>query len=131
MNSVKPSDIPYKLLGQMTQGASLNGLSNDDIENSAGHIAAVTVHITTLYYSALTNLFLQSLLPSDVDIVEAEMPRVKIAINRSYTDFIIAKKWLTKNGGDFIATSPAKQYYDEVLGLGYDSIKDITGFYSE
>jgi hypothetical protein len=84
-----------------------------------------------MYYCALANLYLQSILPGDSATVDAEMPRVKMAVERSYADFTTASSWLTAHGADFIPTSPAKQYYDEVLAMDAGSVKNIATVYSQ
>lgn len=132
MKSIIPADIPYQLLGQMKQGTSLYGLSNKEVNSKNNHtLELTTAYITTMYYSALSNLYIQSTLPNDIAEVDAQMPRLKIAFERSFADFTIASKWLEEKGGEFINTSPAKQYYDEVRGIGNNSIKNISTFYPQ
>jgi hypothetical protein len=133
MQPSKPTDRPYILLGEITHDASSQGLPNNGTTSDSQHVTQelTTAYITTLYYSALSNLYIQSTLPDDISAVDAEMPRLKIAFERSYADFIIAAKWLAENGGEFIGTSTAKKYYDEVLGMEDNPIKDISTFYSQ
>jgi len=132
MKSTIPADIPYQLLGQMEQGTSLHGLSNkeDRSKNNQDKLEITTAYITTMYYSALSNLYIQSTLPNDVAEVDTQMPRLKIAFERSFADFKTAAQWLSKNGKQYINESTAKQFYDEVISMEDDSIKDISGFYS-
>lgn len=133
MQPSKPTEKPYLLLGELAQDSPLQGLSTDAAvaEDPRSIQELTTAYITSLYYSALSNLFTQSILPATLTEVNDEKPRLKIALNRSYTDFTTAAGWLAKNGGEFIATSPAKRYYDEVFGMDKDSIKDISGVYSQ
>lgn len=131
MRPIKPGYIPDLLFG-LGHDASLHGLPGGggslDSQNTMQELA--TAYITTMYYSALANQYLQAALPDDAAKVDDEMPRLKIAVERSYTDFTLAADWLAKNGGEFISTSPAKQYYDEAQGLSKGSIKNIATFYS-
>lgn len=89
-----------------------------------------TAYITTLYYSALSNLYLQGLLPEDKAALDNEMPRLKIAFERTHADFTAASKWLAENGQELIETSPAKQYYDEIQSMGEDMVMSISMAYS-
>lgn len=132
MQAITPADRPYALLGQMEQGTSLQGLPGNGVtsDNQSVMQELTTAYITTMYYSALSNLYLQGALPDDIAEVDAQMPRLKIAVERSYTDFMVAANWLAENGGEFIDISTAKQYYNEVLGLDDGSIKDISAVYS-
>ena len=124
-------DRAYELLGQMTQGTPSQGLPTDDVISSTQATQELTTaYITTLYYSALTNLYLQSTLPATLEEVDAERPRLRVAFERSYADFTASLSWLNKNGSEFIATSTAKHYYDEVSGMEENSITDIVSFYT-
>ncbi len=133
MQPTKPADIPYGLLGQMERDTPPQGLPGDQAasENQVATQDLTTAYITTLYYSALSNLYLQSRLPADIAKVDEENPRLKIAVERSYADFTLAAGWLAKNGGEFIGTSTAKPYYDEVIAMDNGSVKDIAAFYAQ
>ncbi|HEX8762127.1 MAG TPA: hypothetical protein VF733_00015 [Candidatus Saccharimonadales bacterium] len=123
----RSSDIPYQLLGHLDPASPLQGLSDKEISNTAQ--AVTTAYITTMYYSALSNLYLQSILPPTMAEVEAQMPRVKIALERSFRDFAQAASWLTAHN-ELINTSPAKEYYHEVMGLEQGAVKNMTTFYA-
>jgi hypothetical protein len=122
---------PYELLGQMSQGTPPQGLpaegSNSDDKHATQELT--TAYIVALYYSALANLYLQSTLPKTLDELNAENPRLKIAFDRSYADFIAARRWVNKEGNGFITTSTAKHYYDEVLGMQDQAIMNTASFY--
>lgn len=120
---------PYELLGQMSQGTPPQGLATDHLPGATQELT--TTYITTLYYSALANLYLQAALPNTLEELDAENPRLKIALSRSYMDFAAAQDWLNKNGGKFTVTSTAKHYYDEVQGMEENSIMDASLFYSQ
>lgn len=121
------ADIPYQLLGQLDQTSPLSGLS--DNETPIAMQDATTAYITTMFYSALANLYLQSILPKTMTEVDDQMPRVKIALERSFSDFTKATKWLAAHE-ELINSSLAKPYYHEVIGLDKDAIKNIEIFYS-
>jgi hypothetical protein len=125
---VKAENIPYQLLGYMERDAPLVGLSGNEMSDSYNLQNMTTTYVTTMYYAALSNLYLQNILPKEKTKVDDEMPRVKIALERSFTDFTRASAWLKANG-ELIDSSPAKQYYDEVLGLGEDAVKNMSTFY--
>lgn len=134
METFMPKDKVYSLLlnqigpDSPSQGLS-GGLTGASDPQSMQDLT--TVYITTMYYSALSNLYLQGLLPKDRAAIDNEMPRFKIVFDRTYADFTAAAEWLAKNGGEFIAASPAKQYYDEIRSIGESSIMDIPTAYSE
>ena len=131
MRPIEPVFIP-DLLFELGHDALLRGLPNKGAADSEHALQEqTTAYITTMYYSALANQYLQSALPDDAAEIDDRMPRLKIAVERSYADFTAAADWLAKNGKEFIGTSPAKQYYDEALGLGGGSVRDIAGFYSQ
>jgi hypothetical protein len=125
--------IPYQLFGALTQSSPLSALPKDaslpSDQQAAG--ALTNAYITSLYYSALSNLYLQSILPDDIALVDAEMPRVKIALARTYADFTAAAAWLSQVDMATITASPAKSYYDEVHELESDAVKDLEAIYSE
>lgn len=131
MRPTKPGYIP-DLLFNMGHDAMLHGLPGGGgslaSENALQELT--TAHITTMYYSALANQYLQGALPDDVSVIDKEMPRLKIAVERSYTDFTLAANWLVLNGQDYIAGSPAKQYYDELTAMNDRTIKNIITFYA-
>lgn len=133
METFIPSDKVYKLLlGEIGPDSPVQGLPNDKVAVSDPQVMQdlTTAYITTMYYSGLSNLYLQGLLPKNIDDIDGEMPRFKIAYNRTYADFTAAAEWLAKNGGQFIETSPAKGYYEEIRGVGEDAIMDIPTAYS-
>jgi hypothetical protein len=116
-----------KLYGEIEPGASTKGLIDSTTPQDHDAMQALTTaYITTMYFSALSNLSLQRYLPDDPAKLDEEMPRFKIVFNRTYADYTTAANWLAKNGGEFIQTSPAKQYYDELLGME-DVIVDLPG----
>lgn len=119
---------PYELLGEMAQSTPPQGLSADN-HNATQELT--TAYITTLYYSALANLYVQTALPDTLEELDGENPRLKVALTRSYADFAAAQNWLDKNGGEFIATSTAKHYYDEVQGMEKDTVMDADSFYTQ
>lgn len=132
MQTFLPNDKVYKLLlGEIGPDSPDQGMSNDAIaiDDPRAMQDLTTAHITTMYYSALSNLYLQGLLPKDMADIDTEMPRFKIAYNRTYADFTAAARWLAENGGEFIAASPAEQYYDEVRAIE-GSVIDIPTAYS-
>src|SRR5687768_15447147 len=126
METFIPQDKVYKLLfGEIGPDSPEQGIPQDVVASDPQAMQALTTaYITTMYYSALSNLYLQGLLPKNMADLDGEMPRFKIAYNRTCADFTAAAKWLAENGGEFIATSPAKQYYDEVRAI-QDSVMDI------
>lgn len=125
MSDIKPEDKIYKLLGELGPTSPTKGLS--DTDGNETKQALTNTYITTMYFSALSNLYLQNLLPESVDDL---LPRFKIAYERSYADFTTAKNWLNKNGSGLIESSPAKAYYDEVYKMGVDLIKDLPTAFS-
>ncbi len=131
MRPITPGYIP-SLLFEVGHDAVLHGLpgGGGDLGSQHAMQELATAYITTMYYSALANQYLQAALPNDIADLDNEMPRLRVAIERSYADFRLAASWLRANGGGYIDTSPAKQYYDEVLGLEDGSIKNIDTFYS-
>lgn len=131
MRPITPGYIP-DLLFELGHDAVLHGLPGGGGSLDSRHTLQelTTTYIVAMYYSALANQYLLSALPDDIADVEDGMPRLKIAVERSYADFTLAADWLAKNGGEFIAASPAKQYYDEARSLGDGSIKNIATFYS-
>jgi hypothetical protein len=133
MQSIAPTDKPYILFGEITHGSPLRGLPEDApaTDGPQAMQQLTTTYITTLYYSAVTNLYLQNALPEDIAEIDGQMPRFKIVFERSYSDFRTAANWLSKNGGDFIADSPAKLLYEEVLAMGKDAIMDIPTAYAK
>lgn len=130
MRPIKPGYIP-DLLFELGHDAVLHGLPGGGGSLDSHHAMQelTTAYITTMYYSALANQYLQGALPDDMAEVDAEMPRLRIAIERSYADFTLAANWLKANGGELISTSPAKQYYDEVTNSVHDSVKNIAALY--
>lgn len=122
----------YDLFIGMKQGTPSHGLPNDGgaVANSAAMQELTTAYITTMYFSALSNLCLQDALPDDMSQLDAEMPRLKIAFERTYADYMTAAKWLAEKGGEFIESSPARQYYDELLSMENEPVKDIPTFYA-
>lgn len=133
MQAFLPQDKVYKLLlGEITPDSTGQGIPDDKValEDPRAMQNLTTAYITTMYYSALSNLYLQGLLPKDRADIDREMPRFKIAFNRTYADFTAAAEWLIENGGEFIAVSPARQYYDEVRAIE-DSVMDISTAYSQ
>jgi hypothetical protein len=133
MQSAESANDPYILLGEIGPGSSAQGLPSGGVATADERImqGLTTVYITSMYYSALSNLYIQSVLPDDQARLDAEMPRLKTALGRSYFDFTAAAGWLAENGGEFIATSTAKHYYDEVLKIGKDTVKDISAVYAQ
>lgn len=132
MENFLPQDKVYKLLlGEIGPDSPERGIPEDVVANGAQTMQTLTTtYITTMYYSALSNLYFQGLLPKNMADIDGEMPRFKIAYNRTYADFTAAAKWLAENGGKFITTSPAKQYYDEVRAVE-GSVMDIPTAYSQ
>jgi len=134
METFMPKDKVYTLLlGEIGPDSPERGISDDKvvIDDPQAMQDLTTAYISTMYYSALSNLYLQGLLPKDMADIDGEMPRFKIAYNRTYADFTAAAEWLVKNGGAFIVTSSARQYYDEVCSIGESSIMDIPTAYSQ
>ncbi len=132
MRPIKAGYIPM-LLAESGHNAQLHGLPGGGGTLHGDHLMQelTTVYITTMYYSALANQYLQAALPDNISDVNEGMPRLRIAVERSYNDFTLAVIWLKANGGELIDKSPAKQFYDELLGLEEGSIKNITTFYSQ
>lgn len=128
MESPSLQNKPYELLGHMERDTPPQGLLSE--EPADAKQALTTAYITTLYYSALANLYLQSMLPATLDELDGEKPRIKVGLNRSYADFTAAKQWLSNNGAEFIASSTAKHYYDEVSGMEENTVKDADLFYN-
>lgn len=133
MQTFMPQDKVYRLmLGEIGPDSPVRGLPDaaaaDDPQTMQN---LTTAYITTMYYSALSNLYFQGLLPADRAAIDAEMPRFKIAYERTYADYTAASEWLAANGGGFIATSPAKQYYDEVRSMGEGVVMDIASAYAQ
>lgn len=100
-----------------------------DIDETHATQELTTAYIHTMYYSALSNLYLQSVLPDEIEKIEGQMPpRLEVAIERSYVDFNDAADWLAKNGTEFIDTSSAKQLYEEVHALSENVIVSVSTF---
>lgn len=60
------------------------------------------------------------------------MPRVKVALDRSFSDFTAAADWLSENGEQFTATSTAKHLYEEVKGfLEEGAVMNVSTVYSQ
>jgi hypothetical protein len=129
---VKAGYIPM-LLSETGHHALLHGLPGGGGTLHSDHLLAelTTAYITTMYYSALANQYLQAALPDNSAEVDEAMPRLRIAVERSYNDFTLAANWLKANGAKYIDQSPAKQFYDEVQGLEKDSIKGVAAFYAQ
>jgi hypothetical protein len=130
MSDVIPEDKIYILLDELSPGSPAKGLQNTDGDSVVDRQTLTDAYITTMYFSALSNLHFQTLLPENMDDIDNEMPRFNIAYGRTYADFTTAKNWLVKNGAEFIETSPAKAYYDEIQTMGFDHIMDIPTAYS-
>jgi len=130
MQSKDRQNRPYQLLGQMSPGTSPQGLPTTDLSGDQNPQELTTTYITTLYYCALTNLYIQSALPDTLDELDAENPRLKIALDRSFADFTAAQKWLDKHS-DLIVSSTAKHYYDEISDMENDVVMDSSLFYSQ
>lgn len=129
METFLPQDKVYKILfGEIGPDSPVKGLPDSADPQTMQDLT--TAYITTLYYSALSNLYLQGLLPKDIAEIDNQMPRFKIAYERTYADFTAASKWLAENG-TFIETSPAKPYYDEIQGMGEDVVMDVPTAYSQ
>ncbi len=129
---MEPTNTPnkaYDLLIEINQSSPLQGLTGDGVatDDLAAMQALTTAYITTLYYSALSNLHIQNTLPADIE----EMPRLKIAFERSYADYTAAATWLAANGKQFIATSTAKAYYDEVMNIDKSAVLSAAEFYAQ
>ncbi|HET9411644.1 MAG TPA: hypothetical protein VFO38_02250 [Candidatus Saccharimonadales bacterium] len=122
----RQTDIPYQLLGQFSHDSPTQGALGDESDAAQ---AATNAYITTMFYSALSNLYLQSLLPTDAAEVDAQMPRVKIALERSFADFTQASAWLGAHD-ELINSSPAKEYYQEVMRLQKGAVKNMRTFYT-
>ena len=124
---------PHELLGQMTRD-TLYSSSPQPQENLSAtekpSLELTTANITAMYYAALANLYMQPTLPKTLEEVDAENPRLKIAFNRSYTDFVAARNWIEQNGTEFIAGSTAKSYFDEISDMEKSLIMNIDLFYS-
>lgn len=118
-----PDNKLYELLAEISQNSPSHGLTNYGLASDDPRVmqGLTTAYITTMYHSALSNLQLQDIMPADID----ESPRLKIAFERTYADYIAAKKWLDINGGEFISNSPAKDYYKEVNRLPAGSILNV------
>jgi hypothetical protein len=132
MQTFTPNDKAYTLLlGEIGHDSPERGVPGDAaaIDDSESMQDLTTTYITTMYYSALSNLHLQGHLPENMADIDNEMPRFKIVYNRTYADFTVAAQWLSKNGR-FIETSPAKQYYDEVRAIE-SSVIDIPTAYAQ
>src|SRR5579863_928510 len=106
------ADKTYSLLAEITQSSPSRGLTTHGVATNDPRVMQdlTTTYITTLYYSALSNLYIQNVLPEDIE----EMPRLKIAFERTYNDYHAAAKWLLENGGEYINTSTARWYYEEI-----------------
>lgn len=127
MQTLLPPDLVYKKLFEgIGPDSPLKGLS----DNAEPTQDTATAYITTLYYSALSNLYLQGLLPKDHAVIGNEMPRFKIAFERTYADFTAASKWLAENRS-LVETSPAKQYYEEIQSMGENLVRDIPTSYAQ
>lgn len=119
MSDIKPEDKIYQLLGELTSDSPTKGISVNSSDDNGQLLT--DLYITTMYYSALSNLYLQNFLPENIDDL---MPRFKIAFQRSYADFTCAKDWLRTNT-EYIGSSSVKAYYDEMQKMGVDNIKAI------
>lgn len=128
-----PNDKAYTLLlGEIAPDSPVGAIPSEGAATSdlRAMQELTTAYITTMYYSAFSNLHLQGLLPENMADIDTEMPRFKIAFNRTYADFTAAAAWLAENGGEYITSSPAKQYYDEVQAMG-EGVMDIPTAYSQ
>lgn len=129
MQTFLPQDQVYKkLFGGIGPDSPVKGLVESTNPETMQDLT--TTYITTLYYSALSNLYLQGLLPKDIADLDNEMPRFKIAFERTYADFTAASKWLAENN-TLIESSPAKSYYEEIQGMGENVVMDIPTAYSQ
>jgi len=130
----KQADETTILLMQLISGVGLNnGIIGEGptVRNAPAMQELTTLYIATLYHAALTNIVMQPNLPEDIGELELEdSVWQKTLVERSYADFMGAANWLTNNGGDYIATSTAKHYYDEIMGLNNDDVKDTASVYS-
>jgi len=129
----KQADETTILLTQLISGASFtNGLLGEGatVRNGAAMQEMTTLYIATMFHAAITNLLLQPILPADIGELESDSSWVKIAVERSFSDFMVAATWVDTNGGENINTSPAKAYYDEIMQLEAGSVKDTASVYS-
>lgn len=129
----RQADETTVLLTQLISGATFaNGLLNEGptVRNAPAMQELTTLYIAVMYQSAITNILLQPMLPDDIGNLDSESPWVKVLIERSYSDFMVAATWVDANGGDHINTSTAKAYYDEIMGLEQGSVKDTASVYT-
>lgn len=129
----KQADETTILLTQLISGAPFaNGLLNEgpSIRNASAMQELTTLYIAVMYQAAITNILSQPLLPEDIGDLDVESTWVKVLIERSYSDFKVALTWIDAKGGDYISTSTAKAYYDEIMGLDQGSVKDTASVYS-
>ena len=101
--------------------------SSDDAQN------AVTGYIATVYWSALANTFLQARVPTNpTELDSPEFEGLRQLLASSKNDYFVGKTWLKENGGDLIASSTAKSYYDQFISVEDQSdalIKDALDVY--
>lgn len=129
----RQADETTILLTQLISGAtSTNGLLNEGetVRNAQAMQEMTTLYIAVMYHAAITNVSLQPALPDDIGDLDSDAAWVKVLIERSYSDFMVAATWVDTNGRDYIAASTAKAYYDEIIGLESGSVKDTASVYS-
>ena len=122
MEDVNPADKPYILLGNITREAMTQELGGAKADDAPATPELVADRIRIMYYSALTNLYVQSVLPGNIKAIGGDMPpRLEVTLKRSYQDFTAAGEWLSKQG-ELINVSPAKQLYNEVSDMSKNVI---------
>jgi hypothetical protein len=110
---------PYELLSYITREVMDNlPIGKGQADDTPATPELVTDRIRIMYYSALVNLYVQRDLPVEIKAIGGDMPpRLEVTLKRSYADFTTAADWLSKYGGRFVDSSPAKQLYEEVSNI--------------
>jgi hypothetical protein len=112
----KQADETIVLLAQMVQTSLSQGLSNNGATTDNRQIMQelTTLYIAVFYHSAVSNIYLQNMLPDSMTEIDGELSWLKTFLDRSSADFSVAQSWLSENGGAYIESSSAKQYYAEM-----------------
>jgi hypothetical protein len=132
----KQADETYVLLAQVVQTTLSQGLASNGTTAANQQVMQelTTIYIAVLYYSALSNVYLQGAIPSEMTEAELEQqsPWLRTLLDRSSADFFVANEWLNQNGGGYIESSTAKQYYQEMTDGEFTKVvKDTFGAFAQ
>lgn len=126
--------VTQALLTQFVQNNSTQALTDNASVTDDSQVMQelTTLYIAVNYHSAVENAGLQNSLPATIQELEGDMRWLKDAMDASYLDFTVSKRWLETNGGDFIGTSPAVHYYEKMQeSKAADIVFDTANFYMQ